>query len=149
MIKKSVLGRCIKNIREVIPWEEIVSVRLKLDNEFYFHEAEMELSSGERFRIPIGIYKQMNSVSHFQKQGSDYVRNIPGDETEPVIRWNRFKLIIFSLPFWSPLLFSNISKLMVGLVVLGFIFCFLFFVFYTIFFERGEESKEKTNPKLK
>jgi len=123
-ITRTVIGRCTKNVQALIPWQNISVVRLKLDPQYYSQEAEIELSSSERFRIPISIYEQMGSVQEYEKRGTDYFRKDPIVLSEPIIRWNKLKLLLFSLPFWLPIM-MNFGQDETSLIFLTFIILFI------------------------
>ena len=127
-IPRTVIGRCTKNVRSLIPWQNISAVRLKLDPQYYSHEAEMELSSSERFRIPISIYEQMGSVQEYEKRGTDYFRKDPAVPSEPIIQWNKLKLFLFSIPFWLPLM-MNFGQEETSSIFLGFFVIFIIGLF--------------------
>jgi len=67
------LGDFIKRTDNIIPWENIKEVNLKLKSTYYYHEAEIETTAGEKYRIPYEIFKQMDELSSFVKHGDKYV----------------------------------------------------------------------------
>ena len=94
-IPKTFYGRHIKNIRSIIPWNEIRAVRMKLNSTIYYHEAEFETVSGEKYRIPYKIYEKLEERLDFKKEEWDYFNTAPASSSTPLESWNHRGLAAF------------------------------------------------------
>jgi len=94
-IPKTFYGRHIKNIRSIIPWNEIRAVRMKLNSTIYYHEAEFETVGGEKYKIPYKIYEKLEERSDFRKKEWDYLNTAPTSTSAPLESWNHRGLAAF------------------------------------------------------
>lgn len=95
-------GKMIRNVRKIVPYDDVKRVNLKLCPERYTHECEVVFFSGEKYRMPISVYKKVSKRSDFTKKGQDYINISPIKMGEPVSVIDYRKVMFLTMIYIFP-----------------------------------------------
>ena len=111
-IASTSFGGFTKYIRSILPWDEIQTVDLKLCGYFYFHEAEITTTMGEKYLMPVEIFQGMDGIPNFERNRTTYERTTPGKHSSPFVKWNYPKLLCAIAVLWSPIIIAIFYKML-------------------------------------
>ena len=104
ILPKTLFARLSKTMREMVPWNEISIIRLKIDYRYFAHHGEIVTWSGEKFRVQLFSYKKLDEIDYFHKCGWDFINKNPTGTCSPIMIWSYPKLAAFYILLLSPLL---------------------------------------------
>ncbi|MCK4614082.1 MAG: hypothetical protein KAU14_04695 [Thermoplasmata archaeon] len=114
------MGRWLKDVRNFISWDEVISTTLKLNYALLIHEVELELSNGEIIRVPSIIYRELGKLDRFKKENHTLYNRSTVKNAQPLSKWKYSRLVIMLILFWTPLLSQELAKFFMIATLLAF-----------------------------